>query len=130
MASLPKGMYHASMTARRDKIYILGDDTTDVYSCSVLTLLESCRDPTRTWTKLADLPVRRSTVVNFGGKLVCVGGEKDKETVSTIYYYNTPKGSWEKMGKIPSGCYIYSLTLATYLQGDKLIIIANSKDSD
>ena len=38
-ASLPRGIYRASMTGCGDNLYILGDDTTHVYSCFLLSLI-------------------------------------------------------------------------------------------
>ena len=128
VASLPRPMGVVSMAARRDKIYVLGDETTNVYHCSILSLLRPS-DNHDTWTRLADLPVSNSTVINLGGKLICVGGCNDEGTdINTVFYYDTPSGTWEEMGHVPGGVY-FRMLVAT-LPGDRLIVGTNVGDLD
>ena len=150
-ASLPRGIYYASMTACGDDLYLLGDDTTHVYSCSLQSLLQSCQAPgkasasqqtsiwnritgrvfvsssqqTSVWNRVADLPVLWSTAVTLFGKLVSIGGVKDKGAVDSVYCYNPTICAWKVIGSIPSS---ESRLLVTTLPGDKLIMVYGDGD--
>ena len=95
-ASLPKGICGASMTACDDDLYLLGDYSTNVYSCSLQALLQSCQTPEKAsasqqisvWNRITDLPVSSSTAITLCGQLVCIGGEKDKKQL-TVYTVTT-----------------------------------------
>ena len=128
VASLPRPMGVISMAARRDKIYVLGDETSNVYHCSILSLLRPTENQD-TWTRLADLPVSNSSVINLGGKLICVGGSNDEgKNVNIVFYYDTPSGTWEEMGHVPGE--VHCLMLVATLPGDRLIVGTNVGDSD
>ena len=121
-ASLPRGVYRASMTACGDDLYLLGDQTTHVYSCSLQALLQSCqatglisvwnritgkasasqRTSTCIWNRIADLPLSCSTAVTLCGQLVSVGGMKDKRAVDSVYCYDPATSVWKTIGQIPS----------------------------
>ena len=98
-ASLPRGIYEASMTVCGDMLYLLGDGTTEVHCCSLQTLLQleayqvqapedvpaTHRDTLWTkvknlmqpgsaphsqlWIRLEDLPVRWSTAITVFDQL-------------------------------------------------------------
>ena len=125
-ASLPKGICGASMTACDD---LLGDYSTNVYSCSLQALLQSCQTPEKAsasqqisvWNRITDLPVSSSTAITLCGQLVCVGGEKDEKAVDSVYCYNPATAAWEIIGSIPSS---QSFPLVTTLPpGDKVIVV-------
>ena len=123
-ASLPLGIFSASMTVCGDNIYLLGDDTNRVYHSSLKKLHDSCKTAAetlgQTWTRVADLPVSRSTSVTIFGLLVSVGGYDDNGEVDAIYCYDSKRNIWEKRGKLLSA---KGLPLATSLHGDKLIVM-------
>ena len=84
-ASLPRRIHWASMTVCGNDLYLLGDatcNTTNVYSCSLQTLLQTCQAPGKVstsqqasvWNRVADLPVTNSTAATLCGQLVSVGG--------------------------------------------------------
>ena len=138
-ASLPLGVYRASMTACGDDLYLLGDETTRVYSCSLQALLQSCEAPGKAstsqltslwnkfpgkdscvWNRITDLPVSCSTAVTLCGQLVSVGGKNDGKEVDSVYCYDPATSAWKTIRKIPV---CKSHPLVTTLPGDKLIII-------
>ena len=127
-ASLLSGISWASMTTCGDDLYLLGDGSTHVYSCSLQALLQSCQAPgkasaspqTSIWNRITDLPVSRSTAVTLCRQLVCVGGIKDEIAVDSVYCYNPVTSSWKLIGSIPSS---KSCLLVTTLPGDKLILV-------
>ena len=85
-ASLSRGIHWASMTACVDDLYLLGDNTSYVYSCSFQALLRTCQAPGKAlssqqasvWNRVSDLPVICSTTATLCGQLVSVGGKDDK----------------------------------------------------
>ena len=127
-ASLPRGVYWASMTVCRDDLYLLGDYTTCVYSCSLPALLQSCQaskkastsQETSVWKKITDLPVSESTAVTLCDQLVSVGGEDKNGLVDSVYRYDPLTSTWKIIGQIPS---CKHCPLVTTLQGDKLIFV-------
>ena len=130
-ASLPRGICRASMTGCGDNLYILGDNTTHVYSCFLQALLQTCQAPGKAsslqkasvWNRIADVPVKSSTAATLCGQLVSVGGTDDKEVaVNTVYCYDpaTTTSTWKIIGQIPV---CKSLPLVATLPEDKLIIV-------
>ena len=128
-ASLSRGVSLASMTMCRDNFYLLhpgGANTTDVYSCSLQALLQSCQAPRKAstsqeasiWKKITDLPVSESTAVTLCDQLVSVGG-------GCVYHYDPLTSMWKTIGQLPS---CISNFLATTLQGDKLIFVHGRGD--
>ena len=152
VASLPRGIYWASMTTCGDDLYLFGDDSTRVYSCSLQALLQSCQVPenstsasqqtsiwnriiekistsqqTNVWNRITDLPVLNSTAITLCGQLVSVGGSDGKgRTVDTVYCYDPATSAWKTIGQIPSR---RSCPLVTTLPGDKLIIVHGAIDN-
>ena len=149
--SLPKEVYWASITACGDDLYLLRDDSTHVYCCSLQSLLQSRQAPgngsaspqtsiwnritgrgstsqqTSVWTRITDLPVVRSTVVTLCGQLVSTGGRNDKKAVDSIYCYNPATSTWKIIGSIPPRV---SCPLVTTLPGDKLIVVYGTGPGD
>jgi hypothetical protein len=127
-ASIPKDMYWASMCACGDDLYLLGDESTHVYSCTLQSLLQSYQAPgkastsqqTNVWSRITDLPVSESTAVTLCDQLISVGGVKDKKKVDSVYCYNPALSTWKIIGTIPS---FESLPLVTTLPGDKMIVV-------
>ena len=146
-ASLPRGIYWASMTTCGDDLYLLGDKSTHVYSCSLQSLLQSCQAPgkasasqqtsiwnritgrvstsqeTNVWNRITDLPVLRSTAVTLCGQLVSVGGREDTKEVDSVYCYNPVTSEWKIIGTIPLN---KSCPLVTTLPGDKMIVVCGA----
>ena len=96
------------MTVCGDSIYLLGGCgdrkwINEVYSCSLTMLLSVHNRHKRAlsrssdvWTRVADLPVSRSTAVSLHGHLIAVGGEvSDYQPTSDIHRYNPSTDSWE-----------------------------------
>ena len=124
-AGLPRGIDWASMTTCRENLYLFGDDTTHVYSCSLQALLQTCKASTSqqasVWNRVTDLPVKRSTAATLCGQLVSVGGRDDKRVeVNSVYCYDPETTTWKIIGQIPS-CESYPLV--TTLTEDKLIMV-------
>jgi hypothetical protein len=130
-ASLPRGVYYASMTTCGDDLYLLGDESTHVYSCSLQSLLQSRQAPgkvsvsqqSNVWSRITDLPVLRSTAVTLSGQLISVGGRTDdrhSKAVDSVYCYNPATSTWKIIETIPLS---KSLPLVTTLPGDKMIMV-------
>ena len=136
-ASLPsRRIGLACMTVCGDNLYLLGDATIRVYSCSIQALLQTCQAPGRVstlqqasvWNRGADLPVKWSTAATLCGQLVSVGGTDDEEVaVNSVYCYDPVTTTWKIIGQIPS---CKEAPLVTTLPGDKLIIVYGDGDGD
>ena len=130
-ASLPRGIYHASMTMCGDTLYLLGDDTTQVHYCSLQMLLQSCQAPgplreASVWMRLQDLPVKQSTAATLCGELISVGGcDTDNQDLDSVYHYDSATSTWKVIGQMPSK---KSRTLITTLPGEKLIVVTGAYD--
>ena len=130
-ASLSVGISSASMTACGDSIYLLGDGSNHVYSCSLKELYRYIDECTKTaakmslqqlcvWKRNADLPVSRSTAVTLCGQVVSVGGYDESGEVDTVYCYDPVADCWVKVGQLLSA---KGLPLATILPGGKLTVV-------
>ena len=114
-ASLPEPLHSASATICGDRIYVLGaltsiyTSTKSVFTCSLSALLQSCQPTSATrslqtaslaastsvWSKVADLPVRRSTCVTLQGRLLSIGGKDSGNNPTTaVRIYDPATNSW------------------------------------
>lgn len=129
-ASLPQSIYSASMTICYDDLYLFGDDSTHVYSCSLKALLESCHTPEKIstaqrgsiWKRIKDLSVSESTAATLCGQVISVGGahSASAQQADGVYCYDPITARWKSVGQTPVCC---RLPLVTTLPDDKLIFI-------
>ena len=119
VASLPYPFTGVSLTACRDKVYMLGgwgqeteNKTHSVLACSLTDLLHSTvQERSDDWHSISSVPVYCSAMCSFikeGGvsELVAVGGESvatmgQSITNADIYRYNQITGLWEAIGSVP-----------------------------
>ena len=60
------------------------------------------------WTRIADPPTLRPTVVSFGGTLHTVGGRtRDDKPISTVYSYSPARNQWVSVGDMSVGRYVH-----------------------
>ena len=92
-------------------VYLLGGwasekmPTSAVHTCSVADLVgnaRSTREKTRdVWKKIADLPVLKSTAINYRGHLIAVGGVDVMNRATTIVQrYDKASNSWVVIGHL------------------------------
>ena len=100
-ADLPEPLEMASACICEDKVYMLGAyNSESAYSCVLESLLPSCKSesypgmPTVIWSKVAKLPVSRSTCVSLQGQLLAIGGRECTKPTSAIYKYDSAEDSW------------------------------------
>jgi len=96
-----------------------------VFRCSLPTLLQSLSavqpETTHVWRRVADVPVKYSTLTTLCGQLVAVGGcNALSEPVDTIQLYDPSVDSWHIIGHMPTAR--YECLVAT-LPGDVLVVI-------
>ena len=143
-ADLPEPLFNASVTICKGHLYMLGGNkqpghpTATVLSCEVHSLLKSSCDLQEepVWSRLADLPVERSSCVAMCGHLIAVGGQKSSTNYfstlpsgtnslsSSVYIYNPAINTWSIIGDIGaplSECY------AAALSGNKLMVLGGNR---
>ena len=109
-ASLPHPYISASATICRDHLYILGgfysgSVTPSVLTCSLTKLLQSCSGTlsNSVWSRITDVPVRRSTCAAVNGELVAVGGLlAGSKTTAAVHKYNPTTNSWDLINNMPT----------------------------
>ena len=115
VASLPEPLNSASGTICGDRVYILGashasnEPPKSVFTCSLSALLQSSQPTSLTrslqaaslatstsmWSKVADLPVVKSTCVSLQGRLLAIGGCADNNIPTTaVRTYDPTTNSW------------------------------------
>lgn len=97
---LPYSIYSASVAVCNDRVYVVGGyfekarGHFSVLSCPLANLTERSGSQ-GTWKKTADLPVCRSTCVNFRGRLAVFGGRMVNGCDSkAVYLYHSSKNAW------------------------------------
>ena len=114
-ASLPEPSSSASGTICGDRVYVLGamigsdNPTKSVFTCSLSALLQlsqptsltrrlqaaSLATSTSVWSKVADLPVVRSTCISLQGRLLAIGGcDSDSIPTTAVRMYDPTTNSW------------------------------------
>ena len=100
-ADLPQQVSEAPAAVCGDQIYILGQSTNIMYTCSVLALIQSCQSRLKkgckeTWKEVAAPLVTATTCVSIHGRLLTIGGRGSDEKITTaIHKYNPTTDSWE-----------------------------------
>ena len=134
---LPHPLSCSSLTVCGDCIYLLGERDKDmkwihsVYSCSLTALLLSGRSglirarsrssSSDRWTRVAELPVVRSTAVSLRGQLIAVGGmDPHGQHTADIHRYSPSTNSWEVIGHMATP---RSLCLAAVLPDNQLMVV-------
>jgi serine/threonine protein kinase len=103
-AALPQPMCSAPAAVCGDQIYILGDS--NMYTCSVISLIRSCKSFLATlrrrdtgdsvWTTSVAPPVTETTCVSIQNRLLAIGGKgSDEEPTAAVRIYNPTTDSWE-----------------------------------
>ena len=115
---------NSSLSVCGTELYVLTNSGL-VFSCSLPTLLQSSSavqpETTDVWRRVADVPVRDSTLTTRCGQLVAVGGRNVlSELVDTIHLYDPLMDSWLIIGHMPTAR--YDCLVAT-LPGDILVVI-------
>ena len=134
---LPNPLSCSPLTVCGDRIYLIGESDKDmkciqsVYSCSLTALLLSVRSglirarsrssSSDMWTRVADLPVVRSTAVSLDGQLIAVGGrDSNGKATSDIHRYSPSSNSWEVISHMATP---RSLCLAAVLPDNQLMVV-------
>ena len=134
---LPHPLSCSSLTVCGDCIYLLGERDKDmkwihsVYSCSLTALLLSIRSglfgarsrssSSDRWTRVAELPVVRSTAVSLRGQLIAVGGmDPHGQHTTDIHRYSPSTNSWEVISHMATP---RSLCLAAVLPDNQLMVV-------
>ena len=98
---LPEPLEMASACTCDDKVYILGAYSSEsAFSCRLESLLLSCQleayleSTPSIWSKVAKLPVSRSTCESVCGQLLAIGGKEGRKPTSSIYMYDSAADTW------------------------------------
>ena len=101
VARLPEPFHRASATICRGQIYMLGATGEDrkhiksVFTCHLNDLLRSTSSSSTVWSKIADLPVTKSTCVSLNNQLLAIGGkDADDKVSSAIHLYDSVIKAW------------------------------------
>ena len=126
-ASLPQSVTYAPAAVCGDRVYILGYSS--MYTCSVVTLIQSCKSflaslrkgDTGVWSEVAVPPVKCTTCVSIHCRLLAIGGmDSDRKSTSAILIYNPTTDSWETishMGTSRRSC------IAAVLSNNQLMVV-------
>ncbi len=139
VSNLPEAIFNASISYGAGYIYMLGGNrepglpTTTVMSCKLDQLVTSSNQDQSVWTKLADLPVERSSCACIAGQLLAIGGEYRNTPRSTnsyihgfcssIYQYSRKTDTWKAIGDLTipvSECF------TAVLPGNKLMVLGGN----
>ena len=95
-SDLPQPLWNTSATICGDHIYIIS--LGDMYTCSVSTLIQSCRSglTASLWNRVA-APSVSHTTVSIHGQLLAIGGPRvyGNKPTTAIHMYSPTTNSWE-----------------------------------
>ena len=123
-ADLPQPVAYAPAAICGDQIYILGE--TSMYTCSVVTLIQSCmsflaRFWTRVWNQVAAPPIKFTTSVSIRGRLLTIGGrDSDEKPTTAIHMYNPTTDSWKVISHMGTP---RQLCIAAVLPNNQLMVV-------
>ena len=129
--SLPCPLEKMSATICGDELYLMGgyEDgivTRSVFTCSMVSLLESCQpqqEALQVWHKIADVPAFRTTCTTLCEQLIAVGGDDSMgwcNPTTAIHVYNQVHDSWSVISEMPTARYD---CLVAVLPGNILMVV-------
>ena len=143
VANLPHPRHQSSVAICGGKLYVgagLCDGKTysSVLTCALSDLVQSSLSqsqslaarlssalkfystPSTMWTEIAELPVKRSSLVVLQGRLLSIGGIKEDGYSSAVLQYDTATNTWKSIGHMNNK---RSVCLAASLPGNKIIVV-------
>ena len=139
---LPQPLRHLSLTlCGDDVVYMLGrlsgndDDgacTTFAYTCSLRLLsgsqslgerLISILTQSSAWCRVADLPIKYSTIVTLHGHLLAIGGSDSSSSfrpTTAVHIYHPDTNSWEIISRMTTA---RSSCIAAVLPDNQLMVV-------
>ena len=90
--------------------------------------MRSLSSPTTIWSKVANLPVKRSTCVSLQGQLLVIGGEISHDEPSTVVYvYNPITDYWKTNSHVTVlRCKRYAVAVSE----NQVLVIGGTPSSD
>ena len=131
-ADLPQSVDLDSATVCGDRIYMC-DESTSVITCSLPALLQSCSSKIfeaqpstqspqgHVWSVVADLPVRRSTLVSINNRLLAIGGrDSDYKPTTAVHLYDPVNNSWQTISHLSTP---RQLCFAVVLPNNRIMVV-------
>ena len=131
VADLPQPLCDAPAAVCGEYIYILRPSESNMYTCSVLTVVQSSKlflaslrnrgTGTGVWKALAAPPVTQTSFVSLHGRLLAIGGnDSDWRTTTAIHVYNSTTDSWEVISHMATP---RRLCVAAILPNNQLMVV-------
>ena len=129
--SLPSPFHRASAAICNGRIFMLGgsgegeQNETSVLTCQLKDLLQSSThsdtNACDVWSRIADLPVSKSTCASLGDQLLAIGGkEADDKFSSDVYTYDLLTDSWKIVSQLSiARCSCF----AAVLSNDQIMVL-------
>ena len=115
-ASLPQPVWDMSATICGGRLYLWGDFSSTVFTCTLDSLLHSCHSSSQTpphtneagvWQRIADVPMKYSTCTTLNGRVLAVGGMDSHGTpTANVYMYNGDSNSWQLVGHMSTARFL------------------------
>ena len=106
VADLPQPLWEAPAAVCGDQLYVVGDSS--MYTCSVLSLIQSRKSGAEVWKKVAAPPptMLQTTCVSIRGRLLAIGGrDSDNVRTTAIRMYNPTTDSWKVISNMKTPRY-------------------------
>ena len=132
-ADLPQPLPYVPAAVCGGHVYILG--SSNMYISSIITLCQSSRSflaslinmDTGVWKKVAAPPVKETTCLSIGDRLISIGGKgADERITAAVHLYNPTTDSWEVisyMGTPRKRC------IAAVLPNNQLMVVGGKISS-
>ena len=129
VADLPQPLCDAPAAVCGEYIYILRPSESNMYTCSILTLVQSSKlflaslrnRDAGVWKALAAPPVTQTSFVSLHGRLLAIGGnDSDWRTTTAIHIYNSTTDSWEVISHMATP---RRLCVAALLPNNQLMVV-------
>ena len=133
-ADLPQPLWQAPAAVCGDHVYILERSNKVMYTCLVLTLIQSCKSflasirnrDARIWKEAAAPPAMETTCVSIHGQLLVIGGlDSDVKPTTAIHMYNPTTGSWEVISQMRTP---RCRCIAAVLPNNQLMVVGGYAD--
>ncbi len=123
VGNLPEALSASSATICGERVYI-SNGNSKVLTCSLHNLTRPQADthqPSQSWSTIADMPTRESTLVTYKSRLLSVGGcDTERRPTAAVCMYRPKENDWIVIGTMTTArvsCF------ATALPDDRLLVV-------
>ena len=127
---VPKTLAYPHISICDGSIYLSNGTGSTFFTCSVREILDSCKptsskstDDGSVWSRLADIPVSKASLITLKSRVLVIGGCSDDTPTGAIHCYDLAINSWSATDEMPTPLWG---VLAAVLPSNELVVVGGN----